>query len=68
MPGVDGVPLSIPSRLTVRPPIGALDAVQRSGARPSLAVNWKLYSEPTVAVGGGVLLIDGGGGSLMVIA
>jgi hypothetical protein len=30
-------------------------------------MNWKLNGEPTVAVGGGVLMIDGAAGSLMVI-
>jgi hypothetical protein len=48
--------------------MGAVGGVQISGASPSLAVNWKLYGEPAVAVGGGVLLIDGGEGSLIAIA
>jgi hypothetical protein len=67
IPAVDGVPLRRPSRLTARPPIGTVGGVQTSGASPSLAINWKLYGKPTVAVGGGVLLIVGGTGSLMVI-
>jgi hypothetical protein len=67
LPVVVGVPLRVPSGPTAKPPIGADDAAHTSGASPSLAENAKLYDEPTIAVGGCVLLIVGATGSLIAI-
>src|SRR5436853_606048 len=69
MPAVDGVPLRTPSRLTARPPIGAVGGVQTSGASPSNAANGKLYGEPAVAVGGGCpgLIKSGAGASIVTL-
>src|SRR4029077_1935258 len=65
-PALAGVPDRTPPASTPRPPIVPV-ALQTNGVRPPFAVNCKLYGTPTVAVGGGTLLIVGGSGLLTVI-
>src|SRR5215510_9354883 len=67
-PVLVGVPDRVPSFARFRPGGSAPVSLQVSGASPPLAVNRKLYGRLIApSEGGGLVLITGGGGSLMII-